>query len=401
MEAPLPNLSSVAFFRSSAERSCSPPPRPVPPTPHRMRPSDMYPPGPDAAHHRKHYSVSAIPRPSSGTSRRATPLGLPQLTIPGEETNEPPPAHLRSVHSIDGKPPSAWLARKPHLPRLGSLLPYDQRPQEDLSGSKQQLQVRHYSSLSLSSPSQIATSRDFALTSSDLPKSQSTALLLSPSRDITPRRRLMKPLSPPLPKSQTLSSMSCTARPAPTSSPPKALPTGATLATGSQGSQLNVVDALRESRMTEDEMAHLRQAQKEAATNQGRLKPAIEIRQHKQKTPAAYVSPISSSLTRNSGEATINLSANDVANTRRLEDQRRKSASGRPLYINSVLANAVKAESSLGTPDTVASTSSSGPDEEWETNIKHVRGFNIHIMSKAKTDRYNLRPSRPTGQVAI
>ena len=380
MEAPLPHLSSVAFFRNSAERSCSPPPRPVPPTPHRMRPTNMYPNEPDAACHRKRYSVSAIPRPSSGTSRRATPLGLPQLTISDDEATESSHAHRKSFHSTHGKPPSAWIAARPRLPRSDSLLPYDQRPQEDLSGLKQQLPVRHYSTQSLSSPSQIATSRDTSLTSSNLPKSRSTASLLSPSRDITPRRRLMKPLSPPLPKSQTFSSLSCTALAAPTPSPPTAVPTRVTLAAESQSSQVNVVDALRESRMTEVEIRHLRQVQKEAATNQSRLEYAVEIRQHKQKTPTTYMSPISSSFTHNSDEATINLSANDVANTRRLEDQRRKSASGRPLYINSVLANAIKADSSLSTPNTVASASSSGPDEEWETNVKHVRTPSTHIV---------------------
>ena len=372
MDVPLPHLSSVAFFRNSAERSCSPPPRPVPPTPHRMRPTIMYPLDPDVAGHRKRYSVSAIPRPSSGTSRRATPLGLPQLTAPDDEASEPPPAHRRLCHSADGKPPSAWIAAKPRLPRSDSLLPYDQRPQGDLSGLKQQLQVRHYSTQSLSSPSHIAASRDASLTNSNLPKSHSAALSLSPSRDITPRRRLMKPLSPPLPKSQTSGSLSCTAKAGPTPSPPKAVQPRVTLATESLRSQINVVDALRESRMTEDEITQLRQVQKEAATNQGHLKHAVEIRQHKQKTPTSYVSPTSSSFTRNPNEATINLSANDIANTRRLEDQRRKSASGRPLYINSVLANAIKAEVSLSIPNTVASASSSGPEEEWETNNKHV-----------------------------
>ena len=381
MEVPLPHLSSVAFFRNSAERSCSPPPRPVPPTPHRMRPTSMYPLDPDAARHRKRYSVSAIPRPSSGTSRLATPLGLPQLTVSDDDAPEAPPAHRKSCHSTDGKPPSAWIAAMPRLPRSDSLLPYDQRPQEDLSGLKRQLQLRHYSTQSLSSPSHIAASRDASLTNSNLPKSYSTVSLLPPSRDIAPRRRLMKPLSPPLPKSQTSSSLSCAAKAAPTPSPRKAVQPRVTLATEPTRSQVNVVDALRESRMTEDEITQLRQVQKEAATNQGHLKHALEIRQYKQKTPTSYVSPTSSSFTRNSKEATINLSANDIANTRRLEDQRRKSASGRPLYINSVLANAIKAEASLSHPNTAASASSSGPDEEWETNNKHVGVPSTRIVS--------------------
>ena len=372
LEAPLPHFSSVAFFRRPAKRSCSPPPRPVPPTPYRMKSNNMYPEDAEAARHRKRYSVSAIPRPSSGTSRRATPLGLPQVTGP-DEAPRPPTAQRRSFHSTDGKPPSAWLASKLHLPRSESLLPYNERHLQDLSGTKQQLQIRHYSTQSLSSPSKIGRPRDASLTNNSLPKSQSTASLTSPSKDVTPRRRLMKPVSPPLPKSQTFSSLSCATISDTIPSPEKPVPTQIPRSAGSQYRQVNVVDALRESRMTDEEITYLRQVQKEIATNQDRLKNAFELRQHKQKTPTSYVTPTSDCFTRNADEATINLSANDVANTRRLEEQRRKSTTGRPLFINSVLANAIAADSSLSTPNSIASATSSGPEEEWNSNIKHVR----------------------------
>ena len=377
-ETPLPRLSSAASSRSNSHPPCPPNTRPVPPTPHRMRMANMNPNGTEANRHRKRYSVSAIPRPSSGTSRRATPLGLPLLIIPDNEPVQSVQAHRKSFHSTDGKPSSAWFSSKPgtRLPRSDSLLPYRQRSAQDLSGVMQQLHVRHYSTQSLSSPSKIGLTRDTSLTTGGLPKSQSSTSLLSPSRGITPGRRLMKPISPQLPKSQTFSSLSCMSPPSTTPSPQKPVPYRLPRLDELQYRQVDVIDALRESRMTEQEITYLRQVQKEVSTNKDRMKESFDIRQHKQTVLSDYVSPASGSFLRNNGEASINLSANDVANTRRLEDQRRKSASGRPLFINSVPANAMAVESSLSTLTTGASANSSGPEEEWETNNRQVRHCN-------------------------
>ena len=375
-EAPLPHLSSVAYFRTSEKRSCSPPPRPVPPTPYGMKAHvmDYTHVEDDPARHRKRYSASsAIPRPSSGTSRHATPLGIPLLTVSSDQQTDPSRPR-KSFHSSNGKPPSAWVSSKTRLPRSDSLLPYSERPQHDLSGLKQQLHVRHYSTQSLSSPGKIG----LPPSTNSIPKSHSSKSLLSPSRDITPRRSLMKPLSPSLPRSHTFSNLSCTSLPAPTPSPLKPAPTRIPRSAGSSRLQVDVVDALRESRMTEDEIMHWKQTQLEVASNQDRLRAAYEIRQHKQLSPPVLVSPTSASFVRSNEEATINLSANDVANTRRLEDQRRKSISGRPLFINSVLANAGISKQNISSPNTIASTASSAPEQEWDTNLRQVTAQTHH-----------------------
>jgi hypothetical protein len=401
-ETPLPHLSSLVYFHRPSQPSCSPPPRPVPPTPHRMKTYAMESKETEAARHRKRYSAaSAIPRPTSGTSRRATPLGHPHVNAsPDDEyVQAPPRSYRKSFHSTEGMPPSAWASSKARLPRSDSLLPYALRPPQDLSGTKQQLQIRHYSTQSLSSPSKIGLPRDSPLTSSSLPKSQSTVALSPPSRDVTPRRRLMKPLSPPLPKSQTFSNLSCTSFPATTPSPIKLAPTRMPLSVCSSYSQVNVVDALRESRMTEEEIMKWKQVQMEAAANQGRLRNTFEIRQHKQKIPATYASPTPSSFARTAEEATINLSANDYANTTRLEEQRRKSAGGRPMFINSVLANAYQTDTSLSYANTIASTASVGPEMEWESNLKHVRGL-FFVIATAHQDRLTSKLSLATGPAA-
>lgn len=149
--------------------------------------------------------------------------------------------------------------------------------------------------------------------------------------------------------------------------------------------------------MTDEEIMHLKQVRMEAAKNQDRMKHTFEIRQHKHRTPSAYISPTSSSFIRTPEEATINLSANDVANTERLEQQRRKSTSGRPLFINSVLANTYTSEPNTPTPNTTVSVGSCKSEEEWGTNLKLVSCLNT-CNDQTDSSRFSSMLSLPIGQ---
>lgn len=85
-----------------------------------------------------------------------------------------------------------------------------------------------------------------------LPKSATSASLTSrlTSRKLTPGRRLLGPIHPPLPQSQSAGNL-------PAQSPE---------------SEVCISDAIRESRMTQDEIDVLNQVQKEAMLNQNRLR---------------------------------------------------------------------------------------------------------------------------------
>ena len=356
----LPRNSSCTYTISSRQSSCtSIPPRPIPPTPRRMMSAPRAPPTTRVKHRRRQ---SGIPRPASGSSRRVISS---QSTV---TSSEGLPNKRVSFMGKESQPPSSWRTPQKSV-QVDSLVPYSQR-KPDLSGKKHQLQIRHHSTQSLSSPSQIGSPRQ--LPNNDLPKSPNTvSLMLSPSRDVTPRRRLMKPLSPPLPKIHSTTSVSCFNASFNTPSPAKNDNPSFPRTSIPRVSKVDVVGALLESRMTNEEIQLFNQAQKEAATNQHRLRDSLSARQHNQKSPTASDTP-STSFTRNSGAATVTLSVNDIANTRRLEQQTNSASSSRPLFINSSLANASNSGSDLPTPNTIGSAVSFGPDDDWEVNLKLV-----------------------------
>ena len=359
----LPHLSSSAYLSSSTTstwHSTHPPSpvRPAPPTPHKM--SAMR-----DTHTRRRSVVSAIPRPASGTSRRATPTSVSTLIteadIPTDSTN---------VVSTSTNGPSSWKTSYdkplPRLPRSDSLLPFTQRFKEDLSGHKQQLHLRHYSTQHLSSPSKIACSRP------GLPKSHIAADVSLASRDVTPYRTLLKPMSPPLPKSHSNTSISCFAPPGQTPSPSKST-ADAPRIVKHKPSQVDVVDALRESRMTVDEFKVLNEVQKEAVSNHEKLKTRFQVKHYKPKSTSSGSSVVSSSLTRKSGSDTLNVTAADSVSTDNMHDQDRRRHNRRPLFIDSALANTGSTECGFPSPATIsATTDGTGLDEEGEVNLSLV-----------------------------
>ena len=101
-------------------------------------------------------SVSAIPRPVSGTSRIATPTisragtrDSPAGIAPLKTTHK----HRKSRHPNSGLAPSSFRLPRHELPRPADYtVPYKQRPEQDLSGTRQQLDIRNMSTHSLVVP---------------------------------------------------------------------------------------------------------------------------------------------------------------------------------------------------------------------------------------------------------
>ena len=317
------------------------------------------------AHTRRRSVVSAIPRPASGTSRHATPTGSSTLTteidVPTDSTN---------VASTSANGPSSWKPSYdkplPHLPRSDSLLPFTQRFKEDLSGHKQQLQMRHYSTQHLSSPSKIGCSRP------GLPKSQTATDVSLASRDVTPYRTLLKPMSPPLPKSHSNTNISCFAPPGQTPSPSKNTADPPRIVKH-KPSQVDVVDALRESRMTVDEFKVLNDVQKEAVSNHEKLKTRFQVKHYKPISTSSGSSAVSSSLTRKSGSDIFHVTAADPVKTDNRHDQNRRRHNRRPLFIDSALANTGSTERGIPSPATISGTTDgTSPDEEGEMNLSLV-----------------------------
>jgi hypothetical protein len=318
-------------------------------------------------------SVSAIPRPTSGTSRHATPTSITR----GGDSESSASAmkggrgQKKPWLPNDGAPPSSF-----HIPKFAptasaSLLPYDQREQKDLSGTRQQLFIRNLSMKSLNSadisPSPPPPPAKQAPAHIALPKSKTMSNILpSPrDRDITPRRRLMQPLGPPLPRTQTLGNMSCFGPPSTTPSPRK--PTSVSVSQPQKhhddAGQLNVTDALVESRMTDKELQLMIQVQREAAANRTRLRnvfPGSTNAASSNSLPSSGL--LTSTEEGNISSPTTRISVKDVANPRCFGGIRRKSSSGRMLLINPTLANENCFEDDLPSTTTTVTTATASSD---------------------------------------
>lgn len=192
---------------------------------------------------RNRSSASAIPRPTSGTSRRATPTGsrfLKAGSIPHAQAQKKlPNLHRKSWHPND---------------------------------------TAHFSSISLpttrnSEPSPLPSPASL-LQNASLPKSRTFGSLLASSREVTPSGRLMQPIQPPLPRSQTLGNISCFGQSPLTPSPRK--PTQATSDVlrpyQYSRSQLDVSKMSKERRMTQKEMDLTKNIQREAAATRERMR---------------------------------------------------------------------------------------------------------------------------------
>lgn len=328
--------------------------------------------------------VSAIPRPTSGSSRHATPTGgRPAASTVRQEAE---PLQIDRWHQTPSQHRDGADASPFHISHSTSrdsefLLPYHQRPQKDLSGVQQQLHIRDWSTKPLRRPGSPVSpphSRH-PRRAGGLPKSKTTNDLLSSARDITPRRRLLQPLEPPLPRTQTLGNISCFG---PTTLTPSPKKPGSVTASQPYGlhdntSQLNVGDALVESRMTEKEVELMKQVQREAAVNRIRLRTAIQISSHRTCRTSL---PTEATTAQTSKETSaITTSTKNTIIPRRPGGIQRKSASGRLLFIDSALANKAATESDLPSPRTQPSMIASSSGSLPEDISKHVSGMQAQL----------------------
>ncbi len=314
-------------------------------------------------------SVSAIPRPTSGTSRRATPSGIggnqacSGLGKPIFDQGQ----KLRKPWNLnDGAPPSSFRMPQSSSISPESLPPYAHRSRQDVSGVRQQLYIRNLSTKSLNDP-ESATSPQFKH-GSGLPKSKTMTNLFSSPRDITPKR-LLQPLGPPLPRTQTLGNMTCFGSTSSTPSPRK--PTSITVSTlrrnHDDASQLHMADVLNESRMTDKEMELMLQVQREAAVNRIRLRNSIGGRHAASEYPSPPGTAQPWATDWHKSTPCITLPVQDAIPPRRPAALQRKSSSGRLLSINPTIANQYCVDSDPPTATTVTSatgSSWSGPPVE-------------------------------------
>lgn len=321
-------------------------------------------------------SISAIPRPISGTSRHATPIG----NLPGrkdspvrEGTLARAPTHRKSWQPNHGLAPTSFRASHSQTPPIEYSLPYKQRLLQDLSGTQQQLYIRNISTHSLNVPNDAAAySHQLKQASSTnaLPKSKTMSSLLSPPRDTTPGRRLLQPIGPPLPRTQTLGNISCLNPSGQTPSPrkPKSISLSPPRQVDNNVSQIDLVDALVESRMTEKEMDLMLQVQREAAANRVRIRNS-----HQQMYPSQHGTPEAPAV--NKDEQTPSLTLKDITKARAQEVTKRRSSSGRLLYINPALANNNWQHCDPPTAKTwtsIGSVTSSEPSQCSENDPRHV-----------------------------
>lgn len=288
-------------------------------------------------------SASAIPRPTSGTSRRATPVG----------------SRLLKAGSI------------PHVQaqkRLPNLHRKSWHPNE----------TAHFSSISLpttrnSEPSPPPSSASL-LQNASLPKSRTFGSLLASSREVTPSGRLMQPIQPPLPRSQTLGNISCFGQSALTPSPRK--PTQATsdaprLYQHSR-SQLDVSKISKDGRVTQKEMDLTKNIQREAAATRERMRKSTGKGSAVLGTPK-LAKPVVSQLSASGDHSKTRISS---AESHATGVRSNKRPSGADLAKQSLLTRSNRDESEATDTDDLAPISPLPRKHSWREeslNPKDVR----------------------------
>lgn len=317
-----PHLASLAYFQDLSTRHTAPVIRPEPPTSCKMMPhlseSSASPP---PTNRRRRYS--SIPRPTSGTSRRATFQAL---------SNE------NSILSIPSSTYTVNPRRPPRSGSLQSITDCSQGADQDLSGLRQQLHVRNFSTQSVK------------------------GLEAASSPCHTTVRSLMRPLGPPMPRSRTVGNIST--RTEKLSPIQNKLPSNAS-------PEIDVVDALHESRMTQAEVELLNRIEREKALKKMRL---LSTAREAELAPSpGHTTQIEQD---SSSDISSLLSTRAAAVRARIQQQmRRKTAEsfGKDGFrIDPALANKSWAPRvSLPTPESGMSFVSS-PGEDYEIDPRHV-----------------------------
>ena len=178
---------------------------------------------------------SGIPRPASGSSRRAT--SSTQNLVPAGEASS-----------------TIRVPRSPRSFNRGSL-PYSYSMQScdnnapshrDLSGVRQQLHVRNFSTKTIEGLEVFSTPHSTAV------------------------RSLMRPLGPPLPRSQTMGNIALNQQPSSTTCN-REKREHPSPCQSEAGLEIDVIDALHESRMSREEVELFNRVEKEKELNKARL----------------------------------------------------------------------------------------------------------------------------------
>jgi hypothetical protein len=316
-----PRLASLSYFQDLCTPHAAPILRPEPPTPRKMMPQlASSPASSPLLSKRRRYS--GIPRPASGASRRATSQALSNevstFSISSRTYTINPRRPLRSdAHQSPGDCPQAT--------------------DQDLSGLRQQLHVRNFSTHSV----------------------KGLEALSSPCH--TAVRSLMRPLGPPMPRSHTVGNFTSTGK---LSTPPNKHLSDAS-------PEIDVVDALHESRMTQEEVDLLNRIEREKALNKMRV-----LSTARKPDLACFLANTTQVEHEFSLDSSSLLSARAAAARARIQQQmRRKTANSfgkSGLQIDPALANQSRTpRASLPAPKSAMSIVSS-PGEDHEIDPRHV-----------------------------
>ena len=414
---PLSHLASITYFRSPPKsQSASPIPRTIPPTPRKM--SSIPAVKIQSDDHCRRCRQSSIPRPTSTLTHSpkkphfSTPTSTSssaacQKSIPAFQPRTYSRTQQSSKSSRKTAPPSACDFSRDPLPRSDSLLPYNQRPaQHDLSGVRQQLHIKNYSTQTLASfDAALSSTKNRISTSLPLPaqhrqpKSTTSTALAKSSLTLTPQRKLMKPIDPHLPRSQTMGSLSYSAGDGikETPSPGKS---DSNSVKAASDTDVGILDVLQESRMTEHEVEVYKQVTKETQMNKERLQRIVSRgNRHSERDaqadsnsfpnitklipPQADPFPIGTSQRFGKTNATKNkemdhkLLRRDRGHRR---DQRRLSVDGtgsEGLHVDTDFAGRILQTSTSETTPESGLRFGSNLDDEWEVHVKLVKGYSI------------------------
>jgi hypothetical protein len=404
---PLPHIASLTCFRSPPIcQSASPIPHSIPPTSRKMSSSPAVKTQSDG--NRGIHRQSSIPRPTSVLAHSpnkpcvSTPTSASSVGLQKSTATVQPQTYSRAQRSsvTSGKPtpPSSCESRRELLPRSDSLLPYNQRLRDrDLSGVRQQLHIRNYSTQSLTSldaalsPNKNEISISLLLPAQRrLPKSQTSTCLTKTSLNMTPQRRLMKPIDPPLPRSQIMGSLSCFAGDG-TKDTPSPLKNDSNAVKSGSGEELSVMDALQESRMSDNEVESYKQVTRETQMNKRRMQQIGKGEKSHSIMDARELSDSISATGATKRFGKINVTKNeemDIKLLRRAKDHRRddqtlpvNSLTNRGLYGDTNFANMIPQEPNSLTASNSGMAVGSNPDEEWEVDVNLVRAITVLLRT--------------------
>ncbi|KAF7510510.1 hypothetical protein GJ744_006356 [Endocarpon pusillum] len=395
--ASLPRLSSILYFRSprrsilpssSSSSSFSRRDSMAGPTPRKVAALGGI--TPTQSYNRR---CSSIPRPTSKltaaqpippsaaatgpTGNKAAPDGTPPSivkprTYSRTRRNSFVPPHNDSQAAFrPARPPRSSLPETTSQPIDGS---------HDLSVIHQQMHVTRYSRHSLASLDAMvlsATGKAENKSTSSLPghkrltKHNALSAVTKVTSPVIPQRQLMGPLGPPLPRSQTAGSMTCfTGSVANTPSPSK--PSTRTISTVSQTAELSVVDALAESRMTDEEIEYFNQVAKEVEASRQRIKGSTRAKRPLTNDigTGSASSRTLTSLTRSNGSA--DLATEEYGDMTIADSSKKVPFQGARLRIIPNSNSAVSPP--ILTPDSGVSMGS-GSHEDKEINVKVVHNY--------------------------